>query len=567
MAYDGFVLKYALEALTPILHNRVDKIDQPENDQILMTFRNKSRLKFSINPSMPYLTLTTLKRPNSPTPSLFLIMLRKHLKGALLLGIEQLGEDRQVRFNFLSRNELGDETPLVLVLELMGKHSNLILLDEADIIIDALKRVPPYMSPSRPILPTLGYQAMTSDQLSVLAVSLEDFKTRMQAKDQPVAKALYRNFQGFSPGLATFISQNSGVDPSGPSGALSGDQVKALYLACRNFQPEGFYIFTDEGGQFKDFHLVPLGTTPHLKSYATIFEMIEAFFTTKDQQVHILQRSKSMRKTIEGRIKRTQGKIESLKAELTLSEAADDLKIMAELLLANIHQLKKGLTSVTLTNYYTDEPLTIPLDPRLGPQENISACYKKYHKLKGSKAHLLPQISRAEEEIEYLEASLVSIETAGGAEDLLAVAEELSQEGYLKKRGYTKKKKTPPGYHRYLSETGFEILVGKNNKANDELTFKVASKQDLWFHTRGIPGSHVVLRLKGLEPDEATLVLAATIAAFYSKAGLSENVPVDYTTVRQVKKPSGAKPGFVNYFEQKTLYVTPGEETLKGRKT
>lgn len=564
MAYDGFVLKYAIKGLAPLLQNRVDKIDQPEKDQILISFRNKKRLKISINPSMPYMTLTDTKKPNSPTPSLFLIMLRKHLRGALLQEVVQLGDDRQVHFEFLSRNELGDESKVVLVLELMGKHSNLIFMDETHHIIDALKRVPPYMSPSRPILPTLKYQPMTSDQQAILGTSEAEFTALLKDLQDPksLAKALFKRFQGISPALAGFMVQKHHLDSEDLPASARDTALRALYRDLRDFEPEGFYIFTDDHHHFKDFHMVPLKEYPLRREYGDIFEMIETFYTTKDQQVHILQRSKSMRRTLEGRLKRTQSKIQHLREELRNAEGAEAFKIKAELLLANIYQLEKGLESVKVTNYYTGEPLVIDLDPRLGPKENISAYYKKYHKLKDSKSHLLHQLNQAEAEIEYLETTLVSIETAGGEEDLTAIAEELSLEGYLKKRGYAKARKKPPGFHRFVSPAGFEILVGKNNRANDELTFKVASKQDLWFHTRNIPGSHVVLRLKGRLPDEQSLLLAASVAAFYSKANLSSNVPVDYTEVRQVKKPSGSKPGFVNYFEQKTLYVTPREELL-----
>jgi predicted ribosome quality control (RQC) complex YloA/Tae2 family protein len=564
MPYDGIMINAVVDELQTLIGQRVDKIYQPEEDEVQLQFRmkDKRRLKFSINASMPYMTMSQIRKGNPTTPPNFLILLRKHLQGSILKGITQLGNDRIVTLVFNGRNELGDPTVFSLVYELMGKHSNLILLDEKLMIIDSLKRVPPYMSQVRQILPNMTYINLPTDQVNLSEISYDVFENVLRSTDLPIRKVLYQKLQGLSPAISNEILSRLDIDKAIESQVLDSESVSKLFLNLKNLNSEDYYIFKDEEGFYKDFHIIKLEKFPIFETRTDVCTLIDDFYAGKDLQLRVKQHSSDLRKLIDNRIKRSHSKLQSLDMEMQNAMGADIYKLKGELILANLYQMEKGMTSIEVINYYDEQPITVELDKNLSPQDNSQAYYKKYNKLKSARDHLTDQLEHAKQEIDYLESILSSIANSLELENLAMIKEELVQQGYVKKKGYRKEKKLISKPHHYVSKTGFDIYVGKNNVQNDQLTFKAASNSDIWLHTKDIPGSHVIISAKGQPIDEATLLLAAKLSAFFSKSKFSSKVPVDYTEVRHVKKPSGAKPGFVNYFHQQTLYVTPDESEV-----
>ena len=563
MAYDGIVLAQVIKELKEkIIGLKVDKIFQPEKDEINILFRNKNRLKLSINSSMPYMTLTNQKKSNPPTPPNFLIVLRKYLSGAILKDIEQVGMDRVVRFSFVSRNELGDVLDFDLIYELMGKHSNLILVNDEDVIIDSLKRVPPFMSHVRQILPNIKFKLIENSQLNIIDIDYKAFKSKVSAEDEKIFKVLYQSFQGLSPAFSKEILYRCQIEKNMIAGDLSDLELICIYDTILKLEYNENFIFLDSDGLFKDFHVIGLSRyDSHINKNSTL-ELIDDFYRMRDIQIHIRQKSTDLRKLIDTRIKRIENKLENLYLDMNSSLEADEYMLKGELIISNLHQIKKGMENVDLINYYTNENIIIKLDTTKTPQENSQIYYKKYNKMKTAKLYLETEIKKAKEELEYLYSITTSIENTVDDINLELIKEELISEGYLKSKGFKKPKKLISKPHEFKSDSGFMISVGKNNKENDMLTFKKSSNSDIWLHVKDIPGSHVIISTKGKDVDDETLLLAGQLAAYYSKARLSSNVPVDYTEVRHVKKPSGAKPGFVNYFHQHTLYVTPDEEKL-----
>ncbi|MBN2261004.1 MAG: NFACT family protein [Clostridiales bacterium] len=567
MAFDGLILKHTIEELREnIIHSKIDKIFQPEEDEIHIQFRNKLRLKFSINASMPYLTLTKQKKINPQSPPNFLILLRKYLTGAVLTHIEQSGMDRIVFFTFFSRNEMGDDIELKLIYELMGKHSNLIMVNHEDIIIDSLKRVPPYMSHVRQILPNLKYFQIENDQLDIQNIPFDLFNESISDKNEKIFKVLYQVFEGFSPSLTKELISRCNIDPNENALNLNVSQKNILYMTLIDLNVEDYYIFLDNDGFYKDFHIKNLKVYNSFTTKSSILELIDDFYNNKDVQLHIKQKSTDLRKLVENRIKRVENKIEGLQKELAESLESEAFKIKGELILSNIYQIQSGMESITVYNYYSENDLLIELDPQKTPQENSQLYYQKYNKMKTAKIYIENQLKVSKDEFDYLQSIMTSIDNTLDNDNLELIKDELISEGYLKKKGFKKSKKIISKPNEYISNTGFIISVGKNNKENDILTFKKSSNSDLWFHTKNIPGSHVVISTQGKEPDNETIVLAAELAAFNSKSKYSSTVPVDFTEIRHVKKPSGAKPGFVNYFHQKTIYVTPNEEKINQHK-
>lgn len=564
MPYDGIVLNHVVQELQTLVGQRVDKLYQPETDEIHIQFRSKEkrRLKISINASMPYLTLTKIRKKNQDSPPNFLILIRKYLQGAFLEKIEQVGYDRVVQFSFLGKNELGDVTQFTLIYELMGKHSNLILINSEGIIIDSLKRVPPYMSQVRQILPTLTYEPLEATQKNIYAIHYSEFESLVLSNEEMISKMLYRTFQGFSPAFSKEVLFRLGIDPGVSSDLLTPDVISKLFIFLQNFKSDGYYIFKDRDGFFKDFHIVKLSQFDKFETKDSILELIDDFYATKDLQLRIKQHSSDLRKLVDNRIKRSEKKLASLYSDYNESMTADEYKLKGELIISNLHLIKKGMESARVLNYYDQTELEIKLNENKSPQENSQVYYKKYNKMKTAKDYIESQIKQAKDEVDYLNSITNSIQNSLDEDNLDMIKNELINQGYMKKKGFKKEKKIISKPHCFISKTGFEILVGKNNVENDQLTFKKASNSDIWLHTKDIPGSHVIISTKGQSVDDETLLLAAEIAAYYSKSKYASKVPVDYTEVRHVKKPSGSKPGFVNYFHQQTLIVTPDEDYL-----
>jgi predicted ribosome quality control (RQC) complex YloA/Tae2 family protein len=564
MPYDGLMLKAVVKELQPFCGQRIDKIFQPENDEIQIQFRSKDkrRLKFSINSSMPYMTMTQIRKQNPNSPPNFLILMRKYLLGAIMIRIEQFGMDRILKLYFEGHNELGDPTELRLIFELMGRHSNLILTDGDDLIIDSLKRVPPFMSQVRQILPNLQYEILPGKQKNLDELNFPQFCDLMQSNEMALKKCLQSTLQGFSSPVIGALLDVQSLDYERIASTLNEKEISGLFLALKNALPDSFFIYKDAEGFYKDFHFIPLNGFEQIETRPDALTLIDDFYAGKDLQLRIRQHSGDLRKLIDNRIKRFRSKLSRLEIEYTTAIESDELKLKGELILANLYHIKKGMASIVLDNYYDQTTCEVILDPQRSPQENSQIYYKKYNKLKAARDHISSQKIQTEEEIQYLDSILEAISNSRDEENLELIKRELIEQGYMKKKGYRKEKKIVSKPHHFKSHAGLDIYVGKNNVQNDLLTFKSSSNSDLWFHAKNMPGSHTILSLKGQVPDEASLLLAAQLAAYFSKGKWSSNIPVDYTEVRHVKKPSGAKPGFVNYFHQRTLHVTPVEEDL-----
>lgn len=564
MPFDGIVLNTVVNELKQLIGYKVDKIFQPEKDEIHIQFRiqSKKRLKFSINSSMPYITLTTTRKTNPAVPPNFLILLRKYLSGAIITDIKQLGLDRIVIISFLGKNELGDATHYNLVYELMGKHSNLVLLNNEDIIIDSLKRVAPYMSSVRQILPGLVFNFIENKKLNIKEISYEEFASKIKESKASIFKSIYLNFQGISPVFSSSLLYSFNIDENMIPNDLNENELLKIYNYLHDIKSESNYIFVDDDEFYKDFYIVKLNTFENYKTFDTALEMIDEFYKTKDMQLRIKQKSSNIKKLLDNRIKRVENKLGSFYNELNSSSDSEKYKIYGELILSNIFNIQKGMKEISLLNYYDNSNITIPLNENKTPQENSQIYYKKYNKMKKAKENILVQIVKTKNELNYLLSVLTALENNLQDSNIEAIKNELIQEGYIKKHVYVKKKKQESKPHKFVSNTGFNILVGKNNIENDQITFKTAKKRDIWLHTKDIPGSHVIIVTGGKEVDDETLEYAAMLAAYHSKARNSSTVPVDYTTVKNVKKPNGSKPGFVIYFHQKTIHITPDKKLI-----
>ncbi|WCN39025.1 Rqc2 family fibronectin-binding protein [Aneurinibacillus uraniidurans] len=564
MAFDGIVTRAVTHELNEKLAgSRIAKIHQPTDTDIVMQIRTRSgsvRLLLSASLSFPRLHLTTAAYQNPLEAPMFCMLLRKYCEGAVIESIRQVDMERIVHIDVRGRDELGDDRAKRIVLEIMGRHSNLILLDpETGLIHDGLHHVTPSVSRYRVVLPGRPYlPPPPQDKLNPLEASEHEFLVRMKFNEGKLDKQLISSFAGMSPLVATEILHRTGLPTA-----------DALWNAFRSVMKDvdaHLYTPTIVRTETKEyFSAVPL---THLQGMAETFDSmstcLEAFYHGKAERDTVKQRMHDLLRLVSNERDKNVKKIEKLKETKRQAEDAHVYQRYGELITANIYQMERGQTDVTVLNYYEDgsPELTISLDPRLTPSENAQMYFKKYTKAKNSLAILDEQIASAEEEVRYLDMIIQQVESAGLA-DIEEIRDELTEEGYLRARpSRNRKPKTKhPILERYTSSEGIEIYLGKNNKQNEYLTNRLAAPTDTWLHTKDIPGSHVVIR--STEFGDATLAEAAMLAAYHSKARQSSQVPVDYTLVRHVKKPKGSKPGFVIYEQQKTLFITPDDTVLR----
>lgn len=578
MPFDGLLIhKLTTDLSDRLVGGRIDKIYQPEPDELLLRIRQGGgalNLFISIDPSTAYFSITEGTKGNPQKPPMFCMLLRKHLSGARILSLEQRGLDRVVKMGLEGYNDFGDRVTKELILEIMGKHSNLFLVDEKGKIIDALKRVPLAVSEKRPIMPGLHYEAFASDKINLLSEAPGPHLER--PSNVRLIKYLYTTFEGLSPQSAEEICHRAHLDGTAPLSSLTEDERTAL---ARALESVGWELLTPfEGGLYREEQAIKDLTWTPFTLYRdagygeTLFSdpssLVNAFYARRNLRHKINQKTHTLRKILTTHIDRIKTKMAKQQEELATANRAEEHKKFGEALYANLYAVEPGRSSLTVEDFYDPgKMLTIPLDPDLAPAENAQRHYKRYEKLKVAKAQLERQLAIARADLAYLEATLETLETSVETEEEVdAIKEELRAEGFIKKKGpkgKSQKRSKPAGPRRYLSSDGFEILAGRNNKQNDEVTQRIASNADLWFHTKDIHGSHVILRLAGREPSETAILEAAEIAAYHSKARQSSNVPVDFTEVRHVSKPSGARPGMVIYREQQTVYVTPSETEIQ----
>lgn len=583
MALDGIVLRALTHQLnTTLLQGRIDKINQPEQDELIFQIhhnREGYRLLINVNSASPRVSLTEEKRENPVTAPLLCMLLRKHLSGGRILNIQQQGLDRVLMLDIECRDEMGYPTANRLHIELMGKHSNMVFYNlTTGRIIDCIHRVSESMSRVRQIHPGLLFEALPTSKVNFLDLSPDQVLDKLRGTEaKNLSSALMTAFEGFSPLLCRELLHRANMEdeprelwtPALLASLNASLETLRSLLLTHQYEPT---LIRNEKGSPADFsvlpmtHLLQAGMTA--EPYDSISQLLEAFYGEKSREARVKGKSIALRKLLGTRIARLEKKMQNLQEDFYYAENADESRILGDLLTSNIYLVSKGMNEVAVLDYFQpDQPeRIIPLDVRLSPSENAQRFYRKYTKLKTAQTEVQHQMEETRSELAYLDSVMTAIDTSREPSDIEQIQSELAAQGYLKalkkgKNGKKTKDTFKPLF--FKSPDGFEILVGRNNLENDRLTLKTASNSDLWFHTKEIPGSHVVIRTQGQEVPETTLALAARIAAWHSKGRQGENVAVDYTLVRHVRKPAGARPGMVIYDHQKTLFVTPLESEIK----
>ncbi|MFC3040274.1 NFACT family protein [Virgibacillus xinjiangensis] len=567
MPFDGIVTRAVTEELKrELLPGKIAKIHQPTESELVFTVRSRGKkhtLLFSIHPTYARFHLTDDVYQNPKEPPMFCMVLRKHLSGAIIEEIEQYGMERIVTFSVRTRNEIGDISYKSLVMELMGKHSNIMLVDnDKRQIVDSFKHISIAQNRHRTILPGHEYKLPPmQDKLNPLQMDSGLLTQKLDFNAGRLDKQIVGTLVGFSPFIAKELTIQAGL------GDVGKYEAKFKELQGKLINHEYDPAIYRNGKE--DFHVLPISSLHgEREDFSRVNSMLDAFFSGKAERDRVKQQAKDLYRFIKNEKDKNHRKLKKHKQTLKKAEGADRYQKLGELLTAHLHLVKNGDSSVNVVDYYDPEKkeMTIELNPNKTPSENAQAYYKSYQKLKNSKQAVEKEIQKANQELEYLDQLLQQIDVAS-TEDIDEIREELREEGYLKRqrtRSKNKNKPKKPVPEKYQATDGTPILVGKNNKQNEYVTTKVAHRDDIWLHTKDIPGSHVIIRSD--DPSEETLLEAAEIAAYFSKSQASSSVPVDYTRVRHVKKPNGAKPGFVTYDNQKTLYVTPQEKTIQSLK-
>lgn len=552
MAFDGLFTRAMTKELTSLTSGRITKIHQPNAMEVLLQIRASSsnfKLLISIHPSYARLHFTEQQVENPPEPPMFCTLLRKHIEGGFIQKVEQDAMERIFIFTIECKNEIGDPITRKLIVEIMGRHSNCILLDaENNKIIDSLKHLPPSLNSYRTVLPGQTYLAPPAQNkinpYTVEAAEVEAFFTEAREPKEIVAA-----FSGFSPLHATELLHRMNRGESFQSYIQEIADISEPTFIEHNgktyFSPAALYHLDSER-----------------QYYPTLGSLLDRVFFARAERDRVKQQAGDLERWLTNEVDKLKLKLKKLQKDYDQASKLDQFQLYGELLMANIYQFAKGVDIVTVQNYYSEEleEITISVSPRKTPIDNAQSYFKKYNKAKTALLRIEEQKDKTVEDVRYFEMLAQQVQQAAPS-DIEEIREELAEGGFLRLRASKKKKKpTKPTPEKFISTTGTEISVGKNNKQNDYLTFKIGRKDEIWLHTKDIPGSHVVIHSNN--PDQQTLHEAALLSAYYSKARESASVPVDYTELRHVKKPSGAKPGFVIYFEQKTLYVTPDESLI-----
>jgi len=563
---------------------RIDRIFQPEKDEIILHLRGAGenfRLLFSANQNNARVHISTVQKENPQTPPMFCMLMRKQLNGGVIRAVNQPPLERLLEFEIDAVDEMGNIGRRKLVLELIGRQSNLILLDGEDRIIDSLRRVDADISSKRRILPGMFYRFPPAQEKQNPLETAASAIPELVASAPPETRAdkwLVDTFFGISPLVAREMCYRATGETSlgffemgGAAKTRFAEEVRDLFEIIQTGAAEPFMLL--DRGEPHDMSYIPI------TQYDDKFELVrcdsfsglvEAFYMERDRALRMRQRSHEMTKTVSAALERIRRKVEQQKIEYEASKNRERLREYGDLLMANLHAVEKGQKSARVVDFYDPEggETEIPLDPRLSAQQNAAKYYKDYNRMKNAERILEGQITAGEDEIRYLESVIYELERAETDRDILAVREELQHTGYIRQDYGARKKRQPEqGPMAFRSSGGFTILVGRNNLQNDALTLKESRKDDVWFHVQKSHGAHVILRCEGKEPDDRTYTEAAMIAAYYSQAKNGSNVPVDYTRVRYVKKPPGARPGMVIYNPYYTAYVTPDPELIQKLRT
>lgn len=548
MSFDGFFLHHMTDELRQqLLYGRIQKINQPFNQELVLQIRSNRqthKLLLSAHPVFSRIQLTRTAFENPAVPTTFIMVMRKYLQGATIENISQIENDRILEISVSNKNEIGDNVVATLIIEIMGKHSNIILMDKASgNIIEAIKHVGFSQNSYRTILPGSSYVTPPqTDKRNPFTISDEKLFEILHTEDLS-ARSLQNLFQGLGHDTAAELSRRLTNDKLKTFRAFFANSTQAT-LTSKSFTP---ILFADSQ-----------------KEFPSLSQLLDAFYQDKAERDRVNQQASELIHRVENELEKNRKKLTKQEQELVATENAEEFRQKGELLTTFLHQVPNNQDQVELDNYYTSEKITIVLDKALTPNQNAQRYFKRYQKLKEAVKHLTGLIEETKETIQYLE----SVETAlsqANLTEITEIREELIQTGFIRRRQREKiqKRKKP---EKYLSTDGQTIiLVGRNNLQNDELTFKMAKKEELWFHAKDIPGSHVVIT-GNLHPSDDVKTDAAELAAYFSKARLSNLVQVDMIEVKKLNKPTGGKPGFVTYTGQKTLRVTPDEAKIKSMK-
>lgn len=567
MSFDGSTIhELAYELNNELSGCKINKIAQPENEELLLTIKGNgktNRLLISSNASLPLIYLTNTKKESPLSAPNFCMVLRKYLNNGTIKSISQIDFERVIKIEIEHLNELKDLSTKYLYIEIMGKHSNIIFTNSEKVIIDSIKHISYAISSVREVLPGKEYFIPKQEnKISPLSVTKSEFM-EILSKPTTVSKAIYKSFTGISPFIAIGIADNANIDADYSTDALSSEMKDSLYvrfeeyisdISCNRYNPNIIL----ENGIPKDFAPVILKSFDNIVEFDNMSSLLESYYSERNRITNIRQRSSDIRKIVQIHIERAAKKLDIQKKQLDDTNNMDKFKLYGELLMTYGQNLPSGEKEITVNNYYTNEDVTIRLDKDLTGIENAKKFYNKYNKYKRTKDALIPQIEQTEASLEHLKAIDASIMLCENEADLKGVKDELIQYGYIKKSGKGKKKQAKSKPLHFVTEDGYHIYVGKNNLQNDELTFNFAKGNDWWFHSKKIHGSHVIVKVKDNEelPDHI-FEIAANVAAYYSSARESNKVEIDYVQKKEVKKPSGAVPGYVIYYTNYSMIATP----------
>ena len=578
MAMDSITVRaLSLELNEMLSGGRIDKIYQPERGEIILGIRSKGvnyKLLMCANPSFPRVHITEEKAENPASPPMFCMLLRKHLSAGKIIGVEQYSFERVIKIHIESRDELGELSVKTLIAELMGKHSNIILVNSEGKIIDSIYHIDITVSSLRQILPGMLYENPPSQgKTSPLAVTEEEVADCFSKKGIS-PKALVDTFMGISPlvareiiykalGTTEDVAQNENREKC----KKVGEEFSNLFHVVKTGEFSPQLIINTENKSLMDFSPVEILQYENMgKSILceSMSEAVERYFVGKATSASLKQKSSDLTKIVSTNLDRCRKKLQIENETIAKAEKREKYKIYGDLIMANLYNIEKGAKSVTLNNFYSEdgEEITIPLKEDISPSQNAQKFYLRYNKEKTAYTETIKQREKNLSEIDYLESVKDLIDLAETGEEIRQIREELAEQGYVKHRGNAKSKKDEkPTPMHFVSSDGYDIYVGKNNRQNDYVTLKLSNPTDIWMHTKEIHGSHVIVKTKdAMTVPDRTYEEAGMLAAYYSKARGSASVPVDYTEVYNVKKPSGAKPGMVIYVDYSTMYVTPERE-------
>ena len=573
MAFDGFVVAALVREMNDkLLCGRLYKIAQPEEDELFITIKNSKeqyRLLLSASASLPLVYILQDNKPSPLTAPNFCMLLRKHISNGRIVSVTQPGLERIIRFEIEHLDEMGDLCKKFLIVELMGKHSNIIFCDENDVIIDSIKHIPAYVSSVREVLPGRPYFIPnTTGKHNPLEINGDAFRAIMSDKPMPVSKGLYSSFTGISPVSAEEICHLASIDGDSPSNCMTEPELTHLYgtfhnvmedISSDSFSP--CIVYKDE--EPVEFSAIPLtmyadavDKSLRIEKNSSISDVLISFYEKKNNITRIRQRSADLRQIVNTALERNNKKYDLQLKQLADTDKREKYRIYGELINTYGYDIPDGAKSFEALNYYTNEMITIPLQEDLTARENSIKYFERYNKLKRTYEALSKLTVETKEEIDHLESISNALDIAVSYDDLVQLKEEMIEYGYIHRKGSKNKREkiTSRPFH-YISSDGFHMYVGKNNYQNEELTFKLATGNDWWFHAKNIPGSHVIVKTENKELPDNTFEEAARLAAHYSKASKQEKVDVDYIQKKHIKKPAAAKPGFVIYHTNYSMTI------------